>query len=160
MAKTNTTPSPELQVRIILGSRSDLDTCQPIQKHLDELGISSDLHVSSAHRNPARTIELVREAEQCGIRVIIACAGMAAHLPGVIAAHTILPVIGVPLQGASLSGQDALFSIVQMPPGVPVATVAINGIKNAAILAAQIIAQTDEKVRQKLLELKRQMAEA
>lgn len=159
MAKPTKPVSPDLRVRIILGSKSDYDTCQPIQKHLDELGICSDLHVSSAHRNPARTVELVREAEQCGIKVIIACAGMAAHLPGVIAAHTILPVIGVPLKGASLSGQDALFSIVQMPPGVPVATVAINGIKNAAILAAQIIAQTDPQVRENLLELKRQMAE-
>jgi 5-(carboxyamino)imidazole ribonucleotide mutase len=146
-------------VRIIIGSKSDAELCQPIQQHLQDLGVASDFFVSSAHRNPLKTIELIKEAEQTGIQVIIACAGMAAHLPGVIASHTILPVIGVPLKGNSLSGEDALFSIVQMPPGVPVATVAINGVKNAAILAAQIIALHDNKVRQKLKRLKLELTQ-
>jgi 5-(carboxyamino)imidazole ribonucleotide mutase len=147
-------------VRIIIGSKSDLETCQPIQGFLNELGISSDFHISSAHRNPEKTVNLVKTAEQDGIRVIIACAGMAAHLPGVIASHTILPVIGVPLKGSSLSGEDALYSIVQMPPGIPVATVAINGVKNAAILAAQIIALSDLEVKARLLFQRREMTES
>lgn len=147
-------------VRIIIGSKSDLETCKPIQEHLKELGIDSDFYVSSAHRNPDKTKSLVINAEQDGIMVFIACAGMAAHLPGVIASHTILPVIGVPLLGSCLSGQDALYSIAQMPPGVPVATVAINGIKNAAILAAQIIALSEPEVKEKLKALKKQMAES
>ena len=159
-AAKKTPRQQQLLVRIIIGSKSDLETCQPIQKHLDELGIASDLHISSAHRNPAKTMELVKDAEQSGIQVIIACAGMAAHLPGVIASHTVLPVIGVPLKGNSLSGEDALFSIVQMPPGVPVATVAINGVKNAAILAAQILALAHPKIRENLRQLKLKMAES
>jgi len=146
-------------VRIIVGSKSDLEECQPIQHQLKEFGIESDLYVSSAHRNPTQTVELVKSAEADGIKVIIACAGMAAHLPGVIAAHTILPVIGVPLKGNSLSGEDALYSIVQMPTGVPVATVAINGVKNAAILAAQILALNDITIRTLLLEFKEKLAE-
>lgn len=149
-----------IQVRIIIGSKSDLELCQPIQAQLSEFGIASDLHVSSAHRNPEKTRLLVTGAESEGIKVIIACAGMAAHLPGVVASHTILPVIGVPLKGSSMSGEDALYSVVQMPPGVPVATVAINGVKNAAILAAQIIAITDLSVRERLLDFKRKLAES
>jgi 5-(carboxyamino)imidazole ribonucleotide mutase len=149
-----------LSVRIIIGSKSDLETCQPIQDYLSELGVQSDFHISSAHRNPEKTLALVKSAEKDGIKVIIACAGMAAHLPGVIASHTILPVIGVPLKGFSLSGEDALYSIVQMPPGIPVATVAINGVKNAAILAAQIIALQDGKVRENLLAQRKKMAES
>jgi 5-(carboxyamino)imidazole ribonucleotide mutase len=143
-----------ITVRIIIGSKSDLETCLPIREQLSVFGIESDLHVSSAHRNPEKTVSLIKEAEGLGIKVIIACAGMAAHLPGVIASHTILPVIGVPLKGSSLSGEDALYSIVQMPTGVPVATVAINGVKNAAILAAQIIALSSDEVRNKLKEFK------
>lgn len=145
-------------VRIIIGSKSDQETCLPIQDYLKELGIESDFFISSAHRNPGKTVKLVQEAAENGIKVIIACAGMAAHLPGVIASHTILPVIGVPLKGSSLSGEDALFSIVQMPPGVPVATVAINGVKNAAILAAQIIALFDDTIADSLLTMKKDMA--
>ncbi len=145
-------------VRIIIGSKSDQETCLPIQNHLKDLGIESDFYVSSAHRNPEKTVSLVKEAVKEGIKVIIACAGMAAHLPGVIASHTILPVIGVPLKGSSLSGEDALYSIVQMPPGVPVATVAINGVKNAAILAAQIIALSDAEVANNLLKMKQSLA--
>lgn len=149
----------EPKVRIIIGSKSDQDTCQPIQDYLMELGIRSDFYVSSAHRNPEKTVGLVKAAEQDGIQVIIACAGMAAHLPGVVASHTTLPVIGVPLKGSTLSGEDALFSIVQMPPGIPVATVAINGVKNAAILAAQIIALKDTAVKENLLQQRKKMAE-
>jgi 5-(carboxyamino)imidazole ribonucleotide mutase len=148
------------KVRILIGSKSDLDTCQPIQDYLMELGIHSDFYVSSAHRNPEKTVGLVKSAEQDGIQVIIACAGMAAHLPGVVASHTTLPVIGVPLKGSTLSGEDALFSIVQMPPGIPVATVAINGVKNAAILAAQIIALKDSVVKENLLQQRKKMAES
>lgn len=146
-------------VRIIIGSKSDLETCKVIQTELLELGIESDLHISSAHRNPAKTMELVKNGEQEGIKVFIACAGMAAHLPGVIASHTVLPVIGVPLKGSSLSGEDALLSIVQMPPGVPVATVAINGTRNAAILAAQILGISHPDINEKLKALKQRMAE-
>lgn len=150
----------ELLVRIIIGSKSDLETCKPIQEQLSSFGILSDLHVSSAHRNPENTAQLIKEAEKVGIKVIIACAGMAAHLPGVVASQTILPVIGVPLKGSTLSGEDALYSIVQMPPGVPVATVAINGVKNAAILAAQIIGLSSEYVKAKLIEFKKSLAES
>jgi 5-(carboxyamino)imidazole ribonucleotide mutase len=146
-------------VRIIIGSKSDLITCQPIQDYLKDFGIESDFNVSSAHRNPDKTVSLVKSASGEGIKIIIACAGMAAHLPGVIASHTILPVIGVPLQGSSLSGEDALYSIVQMPPGVPVATVAINGIRNAAVLAAQILAISEPDIRSKLELYKLKLAE-
>ncbi|MFO7659515.1 MAG: 5-(carboxyamino)imidazole ribonucleotide mutase [Candidatus Cloacimonadaceae bacterium] len=145
-------------VRIIIGSKSDLETCKPIQEQLKELGVESDFYVSSAHRNPVKTMELVHSAEQDGIKVFIACAGMAAHLPGVIASHTTLPVIGVPLKGSTLSGEDALYSIVQMPPGVPVATVAINGTKNAAVLAAQILALSEQDIKDKLIQYKKQLA--
>jgi len=145
-------------VRILIGSKSDYETCYPIVDYLLEFGIESDFHVSSAHRNPERTAELIRDAESDGIKVIIACAGMAAHLPGVIASLTSLPVIGVPLKGSSLSGEDALFSMVQMPPGVPVATVAINGIKNSAILAAQILALTDPSIMERVKLFKKDLA--
>jgi 5-(carboxyamino)imidazole ribonucleotide mutase len=151
---------PNPLVRIIIGSKSDIETCQPIQLQLKEFEIESDFHISSAHRNPNHTVDLAKNAEADGIKVIIACAGMAAHLPGVIASHTILPVIGVPLKGSSLSGEDALYSIVQMPTGVPVATVAINGVKNAAILAAQIIATSNPIIRNKLLEFKKKLSES
>ncbi|MCB5228494.1 MAG: 5-(carboxyamino)imidazole ribonucleotide mutase [Candidatus Cloacimonetes bacterium] len=128
------------QVRVILGSKSDLEACQPIKDTLEEFGVDYDWHISSAHRKPQQTTLLAQNAASEGVKVIIACAGMAAHLPGVIASHTHLPVIGVPLSGSALGGKDALYSIVQMPPGVPVACVAINGSKNAALLAIQILA--------------------
>ncbi|HOV16950.1 MAG TPA: 5-(carboxyamino)imidazole ribonucleotide mutase [Candidatus Cloacimonadota bacterium] len=146
-------------VRIVIGSKSDLEQCLPIQTQLQQFGIASDFFISSAHRNPEKTITLAKEAEQLGIQVIIACAGMAAHLPGIIAANTTLPVIGVPLSNSALNGEDALFSIVQMPTGVPVATVAINGIKNAAILAAEIIALNNEEVKQKLKQFREELAQ-
>jgi len=136
-------------VRIILGSKSDLDICKPIGQVLEDFGVDYDFHVSSAHRNPDNTAALAKNAEQDGIKVIIACAGMAAHLPGVIASHTVLPVIGVPIMSGALNGVDALYSIAQMPPGVPVATVAINGVKNAALLAIQMLCVLDPALREK-----------
>lgn len=145
------------KVRIIIGSKSDLEICQPIRKVLDDFGVMHDFHVSSAHRSPEKTVKLAQDAEAEGYAVIIACAGMAAHLPGVIASHTSLPVIGVPIQSGALGGKDALYSIVQMPPGVPVATVAINGVKNAALLAIQILATADETLRDKFKEYKQSL---
>ena len=145
------------KVRIILGSKSDLEICQPIRKVLDDFGVVFDFHISSAHRSPEKTVKLAQDAEAEGYAVIIACAGMAAHLPGVIASHTSLPVIGVPIQSGALGGIDALYAIVQMPPGVPVATVAINGVKNAALLAIQILATADESLKVKLREYKQSL---
>ncbi len=145
-------------VRVILGSKSDMEKGQQIKEYLEMFGIEYDFYVSSAHRNPEQTMLLAKNAEAEGIKVIIAAAGMAAHLPGVIASHTILPVIGVPLKGSSLSGADALYAIVQMPTGVPVATVAIDGSKNAAILAAQILALSDQNVKTKLADFKAGLA--
>ena len=136
-------------VRIILGSKSDLEICKTIGEVLDTFGISHELFISSAHRNPDNTAMLAKNAEADGVKVIIACAGMAAHLPGVVAAHTALPVIGVPIMSGALNGVDALYSIAQMPPGVPVACVAVNGVKNAALLAVQIISTADDALRQK-----------
>lgn len=137
------------KVRIILGSKSDLDTCKVIEEILNDFGVDNELFISSAHRNPEKTAKLALEAEQNGVKVIIACAGLAAHLPGVIAAHTTLPVIGVPIASGALNGVDALYSIAQMPPGVPVACVAINGAKNAAYLAIQILSCSDDELREK-----------
>lgn len=137
------------KVRIILGSKSDLEICKPITDVLNDFGVQSDFHVSSAHRNPDNTAALAKNAEQDGFGVIIACAGMAAHLPGVVASHSTLPVIGVPIQSGALSGVDALYSIAQMPPGVPVACVAVNGVKNAALLAIQILALEDNELKEK-----------
>ncbi len=138
------------KVRVLFGSKSDIKHYEPMVEYFEKFGLEHDFHVSSAHRNPAKTKKLVEDAPGDGVSVIIAGAGMAAHLPGVVAAYTHLPVIGVPLKGATLSGEDALYSIVQMPTGIPVATVAINGTKNAVILAAEIIALFDEQVAEKL----------
>ncbi|MCD4829505.1 MAG: 5-(carboxyamino)imidazole ribonucleotide mutase [Candidatus Cloacimonetes bacterium] len=148
------------RVRVILGSKTDLPHGEKIRETLASFGIDYDFHVSSAHRKPKQTAALAENAVADGVMVIIAAAGMAAHLPGVLAAHTTLPVIGVPLTGPTLSGEDALLSVVQMPPGVPVATVAINGAKNAAILAAQILALSDEALKNKLEQMKQEMATA
>lgn len=147
-------------VRVILGSKSDLESCQPIKDTLAEFGVDYDFHVSSAHRKPEQTALLAKNAAAEGVKVIIACAGMAAHLPGVVASHTHLPVIGVPLAGGALNGVDALYSIAQMPPGVPVACVAVNGAKNAALLAVQILATTDQALAAKLISFKESMARA
>lgn len=126
-------------VGIVIGSDSDLKVMQDASKVLTELGIESETIISSAHRVPEKTAQYARSAEERGIEVIIAGAGMAAHLPGVIASLTTLPVIGVPIQSGAMAGADALYAIVQMPPGIPVASMAINGAKNAGIFAAQIL---------------------
>jgi 5-(carboxyamino)imidazole ribonucleotide mutase len=121
--------------------------------------VTHEIEVMSAHRKPQRVTEYASSAEDRGLKVIIAGAGLAAHLPGVVAAHTPLPVIGVPLFQEALGGADALYSCVQMPPGVPVATVAIGGSKNAAVLATQIIATGDDALRQKLRDYKKELSE-
>lgn len=146
------------KVLILMGSDSDLPVMAQAQKALEACGIESEIHIASAHRTPDKAATLAQEAEARGFRVIIAGAGLAAHLPGVLAAYTTLPVIGVPLAGGTLGGADALHAIVQMPKGVPVATVAINGAYNAGLLAAQIVATFDDDVRQKLEHLREAMA--
>ena len=148
------------QIRVILGSKSDLPACEPLRQVLEEFGLDYDLQVSSAHRAPERTAGLARNAESEGVSVIIALAGMAAHLPGVVAAHTTLPVIGVPLASGGLGGMDALLSVAQMPPGVPVACVAVGGAKNAALLAIQIIAVSNPDLRERFRAYKEDLARA
>jgi 5-(carboxyamino)imidazole ribonucleotide mutase len=137
-------------VGILTGSPSDLPVVEKAQEVLQALGVVSELLVLSAHRTPERVTEYVSGAPARGIEVLIACAGMAAHLAGAVAAQTLLPVIGVPLASGSLSGLDALLATVQMPPGIPVATVAVDGAKNAAYLAARILAITRPEIRAKL----------
>lgn len=146
------------QVGIVMGSDSDMPVMQKAGDVLERFGISYEIEAMSAHRNPERVTEYARTALDRGLKVLIAGAGLAAHLPGVVAAHTTLPVIGVPLLADALGGADALYSCVQMPPGVPVATVAIGGAKNAAILAAQMIALADPDVAKKLVEFKQDLA--
>jgi 5-(carboxyamino)imidazole ribonucleotide mutase len=140
------------EVAILMGSANDWDVMRAAEQALDELGIASDARVISAHRTPKRLTDFLAGAEERGIRVIIAGAGMAAHLAGVTAAHTLLPVLGVPVGGGALSGLDALLSTVQMPGGIPVATFAIGraGAKNAALMAAAILAVHDPAVRERL----------
>ncbi len=148
------------RVLILMGSDSDLPVMERASKQLEEFNIPYFMTVSSAHRTPDRTVKLVREAERKGVEVIIAGAGAAAHLAGVIAAHTILPVIGVPIDSSPLKGIDALYSTVQMPPGIPVATMAVgkSGAKNAAIFAAQILGRKDKKIAAALKSFKKKMA--
>lgn len=136
-------------VSIIMGSTSDMPVMEKAAKFLDEMEIPFELIALSAHRTPEAVEEFARTARDRGVRVIIAGAGMAAALPGVIAASTTLPVIGVPIKGSSLDGVDALYSILQMPPGIPVATVAINGALNSAILALQMLALSDTELQAK-----------
>jgi phosphoribosylaminoimidazole carboxylase PurE protein len=140
------------KVLIVMGSESDREVMNKTAEVLSSFGIDFEMVVSSAHRNPERTRKLAKEAEKKGINVIIAGAGMAAHLPGVIAAHTKLPVIGVPLPSLPFKGMDSFFSILQMPSGVPVATMSVGnaGAKNAAILAAQILALSDDNLKKRL----------
>ena len=147
-------------VGIIMGSQSDMPVMEACTKELEELGIPYELVVASAHRAPAKVHEWAESAADRGIRVIIAAAGKAAHLGGVVAAFTPLPVIAVPMKTSDLGGLDSLLSMVQMPSGVPVATVAINGAKNAAILASQILGTGMPEYRERIVELKRQMADA
>ena len=137
-------------VSIIMGSTSDLPVLEKAAKFLDEMEIPFEMNALSAHRTPAEVESFAKGAKERGLQVIIAAAGMAAALPGVIAANTTLPVIGVPVKGSVLDGVDALYSIIQMPPGIPVATVGINGAQNAAILAVQMIALSNAEVAQKL----------
>lgn len=133
-------------VAVLMGSKSDKPTMDKALEVLDSYGIAHECRVLSAHRTPHETQQFIADAEQRGCQVFIAAAGMAAHLAGVVAAHTVKPVIGVPIASGALHGQDALLSTVMMPPGIPVATVAIDGAKNAAHLAAQILATSDEKL--------------
>ena len=136
----------QIRVGIIMGSKSDEAVMQKAVEVLEELGIGSEMVVSSAHRNPENTADYARQAAERGLKVIIAGAGLAAALPGVLAAHTILPIIGVPVGAGALKGIDSLYSIVQMPPGIPVATVGIDNARNAAMLAAQILALSDSDI--------------
>jgi 5-(carboxyamino)imidazole ribonucleotide mutase len=147
-------------VSIVMGSDSDLEIMQEAAKVLDEFGIAYEIDVTSAHRSPDRTAEYARKVARRGIRVIIAGAGGAAHLAGVIAAHTTLPVIGVPIPSTSLQGMDSLLATVQMPAGIPVATVAIGkaGATNAGILAAQILGVADADIAKKLQAHKEKLA--
>lgn len=136
MKKTN----GKVLVGILTGSPNDLPTVVKVRDALTELGIASEIVVASAHRTPDKVVAYIDRAHKEGVQVLIGCAGMAAHLAGVIAGYTRLPVIGLPLSGGVVSGLDALLATVQMPPGVPVATVAVDGAKNAALLAARILA--------------------
>jgi len=149
----------EALVGIILGSKSDLDVMQATVEQLEEFDVPCELIIASAHRNPLKVHAWAESAVSDGKKVIIAAAGKAAHLAGVVAAFTPLPVIAVPMKTSDLGGLDSLLSMVQMPSGVPVATVAINGAKNAAILATQILGSSDEKFRKKIEEFKQKMAE-
>jgi 5-(carboxyamino)imidazole ribonucleotide mutase len=147
------------KVGIIMGSDSDLPVMKAAAEILDQFEVEYELTVVSAHRTPDRLYNYAETAEDKGLDVIIAGAGGAAHLPGMVAAVTAVPVIGVPVKTSKLSGLDSLYSIVQMPPGVPVATVAINGAKNAALLAVQILARSDEKLNKKQKEYRQEMKE-
>ena len=142
------------KVSIIMGSTSDLPVMEKACQFLEEMEIPFEVNALSAHRTPAEVSDFARNAHQRGILVIIAGAGMAAALPGVIAAETPLPVIGVPIKGSTLEGLDATLAILQMPPGIPVATVAINGAQNAAVLALQIMAVGDPALQEKVLQYK------
>jgi 5-(carboxyamino)imidazole ribonucleotide mutase len=155
-------PKTQPLVAVIMGSSSDWETMSVCVRTLDELGIANQAHVLSAHRTPDATAKLAREAADRGIRVMIAAAGGAAHLAGVISAHTWLPVLGVPIQSSALHGLDSLLSTAQMPGGIPVGTLAIGsaGAKNAALLAAAILAISDKKIRQNLQAFRKKQTEA
>ena len=150
------------RVAILTGSKSDLPILEPCVQILEQLGIDHEMHVMSAHRSPDKVRMFAADAEANGFEVIVAAAGMAAHLPGVIASLTTLPVIGVPIASGDhgMAGLDALLSITQMPPGVPVAAVAINGAKNAGLLAAAILALKHDAVRESLLQFRREQSSA
>jgi 5-(carboxyamino)imidazole ribonucleotide mutase len=152
--------SEKVRVLILFGSESDRAAMEESSRILESFGVACRMEVASAHRSPDRVRDLVRSAPAEGVQVFIAAAGMANHLAGAVAAHTTLPVIGVPLGGSALSGADSLYSTVQMPAGVPVATVAIGsaGAKNAAVLAVQILALADRDLALKLEDLKKRLA--
>jgi 5-(carboxyamino)imidazole ribonucleotide mutase len=148
------------QVGILMGSDSDLEIMEEAMRVCEEFDVACEIHVLSAHRTPDETAEYARTAHQRGLKVLIAGAGGAAHLAGVVAAHTPLPVIGVPVKSKALQGHDSLLSMVQMPAGVPVATVAIDGGRNAGLLAVQILATSDASLFAHLVTYKKQLAEA
>jgi 5-(carboxyamino)imidazole ribonucleotide mutase len=141
-----------VKVAVLMGSASDKDKMAPAAATLERFGIEADVRVLSAHRNPQQVVELVSTARESGYVAFICGAGMAAHLAGVVAAHTTLPVVGVPLSGGALNGVDALYSTVQMPKGIPVATVAVDGAMNAALLVVQMLAISDTTLQAKLAE--------
>ncbi len=146
-------------IGIIMGSDSDLDIMKEAGETLEGFGVSYEYTICSAHRLPDETAEYAKNAASRGMKVIIAGAGGAAHLAGVLAAYTVLPVVGVPIKSGNLSGIDSLYSIVQMPKGIPVATVAINGSANAALLAVQVLAVSDDNMRLALVKYRQQMAD-
>lgn len=148
-----------MKVAIIMGSDSDFSIVEKGYELLKKFGVEVDVRVISAHRTPSIAFDFAKNAEENGYEVIIGAAGKAAHLPGVLAGCTPLPVIGLPIKSSELDGLDALLAIVQMPPGVPVATVAINSAENAALLAVQILSVKYERLRQKFKEYKQEMAE-
>jgi len=150
---------PQPRVGIVLGSSSDEERAQTAAVVLEKFGVDYELEVLSAHRSPRRVADYAASAEDRGLQVLIAAAGKAAALPGVVAAHTILPVIGLPIFTPQLGGQDSLYSVVQMPPGVPVATVGLDAAANAGILAVQILAIADPQLRKQLHEFKHQLDE-
>jgi 5-(carboxyamino)imidazole ribonucleotide mutase len=142
---------------ILVGSDNDLPVLEPVFIRLKDFNIPFETHIMSAHRSPAKLADFARDAQSNGFGVIIAAAGKAAHLAGAAAAHTTLPVIGIPIKSTALDGLDALLSTVQMPAGIPVATVAIDGADNAGILAAQILSLSDDTLAEKLLQMKEHM---
>ena len=146
------------KVAVIMGSDSDWPSVKPACQQLEQFGIPYEAHILSAHRTPAAAAEFAKSARAHGFGALICAAGMAAHLAGAFAANTTLPVIGIPLKGGAMDGLDALLATVQMPSGIPVATVALNGAKNAAVLAAQILAVSDEALAVRLDEARTQMA--
>tara|TARA_Y100000031_G_scaffold135710_1_gene159246 strand:+ start:100 stop:582 length:483 start_codon:yes stop_codon:yes gene_type:complete len=151
----------QIKVAIIMGSESDAEEMKPASEVLNELGIKNESRVISAHRTPDRLREYILNAEKNGVKVFIGGAGMAAALPGVIAAHTYLPVLGVPIESKSLKGMDSLLSIAQMPPGIPVGTLAIGsaGSKNAGLLAAAILSVSDQEIESKLKDYRKKQTD-
>lgn len=149
-----------IDVAIIMGSDSDLPIMKDAAKFLSDMGIKFEVKILSVHRTPEKALEYAQELKERNVKVIIGGAGGAAHLPGVIAALVPVPVIGVPIHTKTLSGVDSLYSIVQMPSGIPVATVAINGAKNAAILATTILGTSDETIKQKIVDYKASLKDA
>jgi 5-(carboxyamino)imidazole ribonucleotide mutase len=145
------------KVGILMGSKNDLNVVKPALATLKKFGAPFEIHVLSAHRTPEASAKFAAEAREAGFGALIGAAGKAAHLAGVMAAHTTLPVIALPIKSSALDGLDALLSMVQMPPGVPVATVAIDGAENAALLAVQILAVSDESLAEKLAGFKKEM---
>jgi len=147
-----------MKVGVLMGSASDSEKMAKASETLERFGIEADVRVLSAHRNPHEVVELVSTAREDGYVAFICGAGMAAHLAGVVAAHTTLPVVGVPMSGGALNGVDALYSTVQMPKGIPVATVAVDGSMNAALLVVEMLAITDEGLAAKLAEHRQEIA--